>query len=62
MKRKDVLTILFFALILTCIIVHASVWNGVALGHLPKAYVFFSLVNLVAEGFGLKLIRDRYVK
>ena len=62
MKRKDILTIVFIAIILICIIVHASVWNGVALGNLPKAYVFFSLVNLIAEGFGLKLIWDRYVK
>ena len=62
MKRKDILTIVFIAIILICIIVHASVWNGVALGHLDGAYVFFSLVNLAVEGFGLKLIWDRYIK
>ncbi len=62
MKRKDILTIALFVAVMFCIITHAAVWNGVALGQLPKAYVFFSLVNLAAEGLGLWLIYSKYIK
>lgn len=51
-----------FIAVMFCIIVHASVWNGVALGRLDGAYVFFSIVNLIVEGLGLWLIYSKYLK
>ncbi len=61
-KTKVIKTIALFAAIMVCIIVHASVWNGVAEGRLDGAYVLFSLVNLAIEGWGIKLIYSKHIE
>ncbi len=61
-NRKFCLTVAFFVIVLFSIITHAAVWNAVANGELPKAYIFFSLVNFAAEGLGLYLIYSRFLK
>ena len=61
-SKKFWKTLAFFVIVMFCIIVHAAIWNGVALGALNKAYIFFSLVNLIAEGAGLWLIYSKFIK